>query len=70
MNNQIEITFKGMKEKVHSGTTLADLIVLAGENDKGLIVERNNHCVYPHVYSTTVVTEGDRIELINPDFGG
>ncbi|MBP1749393.1 MAG: uncharacterized protein H6Q52_1932 [Deltaproteobacteria bacterium] len=70
MENTIEIIFNGMKEKVESGTTVADLILQAGENDKGLIVEQNNRFVHPRTYQSTTVKEGDKIELINPDFGG
>ncbi len=66
----VKITLNGMQEKVPPGTTVADLIEQAGENDKNLIVERNNRFVHPHTYPSTIVGEGDRIELINPDFGG
>jgi len=70
MEKEIEIVYNGMKEKVRSGTTVADLIVLAGDNDRHLIVEQNNRFVHPHTYQSTILKEGDRIELINPDFGG
>ena len=70
MKDDIQITSNGMTEEVPPGTTVADLIVQSGENDKGLIVERNNRFVHPHAYSSTLVSHGDRIELINPDFGG
>jgi len=70
MTHDIEITFNGATEKVSCGTTVADLIAQSGENDKNLIVERNNRFVHPHTYASTPVSHGDRIELINPDFGG
>jgi thiamine biosynthesis protein ThiS len=70
MRNEIEITFNGITEKVSPGTTVADLIARSEENDKNLIVERNNRFVHPHAYASTLVGHGDRIELINPDFGG
>jgi thiamine biosynthesis protein ThiS len=70
MESIIEITLNGMLEKVPPGTTVADLIVRVGENDRNLIVERNNRFVHPHTYPSTIVGEGDRIEMINPDFGG
>ena len=40
------------------------------EHDVGLIVEHNNRFVYPQKYSTTVLSDGDKVEFINPDFGG
>ena len=70
MENIIEIILNGRQEKVSPGTTVADLIERAGENDRNLIVERNNRFVHPYAYPSTCVGDGDRIELINPDFGG
>ena len=70
MESIIEITLNGMQEKITSGTTVADLVAQAGEGDRNLIVEQNNRFVHPHSYRSTVVKKGDRIELINPDFGG
>lgn len=70
METRIEIIVNGMKEKFKTGTTVADVILHVGENDKGLIVERNNRFVHPHAYASTTLYDGDRIELINPDFGG
>jgi len=66
----IEIIFNGTKEKVPAGTTIAELIDKIGEEDKHLIVERNNSFIHPHTYPATILNEGDRIEFINPDFGG
>ena len=38
--------------------------------DIHLIVEHNVRFVYPDDYGKAVVKEGDRIEFINPNFGG
>ena len=66
----IEIIFNGLKEKVPEHTTIIDLINRQNEHDVGLIVEHNNRFVYPQKYSTTVLSDGDKVEFINPDFGG
>jgi len=66
----IEITVNGMKEKVPQGSTIKDLIEHFKEEDIHLIVEMNGSFVYPQDYSKIVVSEGDRIEFINPSFGG
>jgi len=66
----IEIIFNGVKEKVPAGATIAELIIKIGEQDKHLIVERNNTFIHPHAYPVTTLDEGDKIEFINPDFGG
>jgi len=55
---------------VPAGTTIAELIIKIGEQDKHLVVERNNRFIHPHTYSAATLNEGDRIEFINPDFGG
>jgi len=36
----------------------------------GLIVEVNNRFVFPGDYGKTFLSEGDKVEFINPDFGG
>jgi len=65
---EIWITVNGLKEKVLENSTVSFLISHFGEDDALLIVEHNCQFVYPQQYSTTVVSEGDRIELINPFF--
>jgi len=59
-----------MKEAVPEKTTIADLIVRTKEKDGGLIVEHNNKYVFAGQYETTILSEGDKVEFINPDFGG
>jgi thiamine biosynthesis protein ThiS len=67
---EIEIIFNGMKEKIPENTSVAQLINITGEKDKGLIVEHNGRFVFQQKYMTTVLSEGDKVEFINPDFGG
>ncbi|OPY77291.1 MAG: sulfur carrier protein ThiS [Syntrophorhabdus sp. PtaU1.Bin058] len=67
---KIEITFNGMKEAVPENATISDLIQLTQEKDSGLIVEINNKFVFPQQYPETVLSDGDKVEFINPDFGG
>ena len=67
---EIEIVLNGIKEKVYSGVTIADLLSRNGEKDKHLIVECNNRYVHSHAYPSTVLHDGDKLEFINPDFGG
>lgn len=70
MGAEIEIIINGLTEKVPKNATISLLIALFEENDAHLIVERNGQFVYPQKYSSTIVSEGDRIEFINPSFGG
>lgn len=68
--SEIEITLNGMKEKVPSDITISDLIRHMGEIDKHLVVELNNRFVHGYAYPSTILNGGDRVEFINPDFGG
>ncbi|PKN28420.1 MAG: hypothetical protein CVU64_13400 [Deltaproteobacteria bacterium HGW-Deltaproteobacteria-21] len=66
----IQITVNGMTEDVPEGATLAFLIEYFHEADPGLIVEHNGRYIYARQYSTTHVSQNDRVEFIHPDFGG
>jgi len=59
-----------MVEQVPEGATLAFLIEHFQEKDPSLIVEHNGRFIFPKQYSTTTVSPNDRVEFINPDFGG
>jgi sulfur carrier protein len=59
-----------MEEEVPEGVTLAFLIERFQEKDPALIVELNGRFVFPKQYSATTVSPNDRVEFINPDFGG
>jgi len=66
----VRITVNGMSEQVPEGATLAFLMEHFQEMDPALIVEHNGRYVYSRQYSTTRVSENDRVEFIHPDFGG
>lgn len=70
MGREIEIIVNGFKEKVPENATISFLIARFEEDDVHLIVERNGRFVYPQSYSSITVSEGDRVEFINPNFGG
>jgi thiamine biosynthesis protein ThiS len=70
MGRTIQITVNGMTEEVPENATLEFLIEHFREADPALIVELNRQYVYARQYSTTKVSQGDRVEFIHPDFGG
>jgi thiamine biosynthesis protein ThiS len=70
VSTPIEITLNGHRESIAERTTLSQLIAQFDEGDMHLIVEQNGRFVYPQDYDTTIVCHGDRIEFINPNFGG
>lgn len=70
MNREMQIIVNGLEERIPENCTISYLIAHFGENDVHLIVEHNGQFVYPQYYDTTTVTQGDRVEFINPSFGG
>ena len=70
MKAAIQITVNGMPEKVPADSRIADLIAFFGEKDPHLIVEHNGRFVFAQEYPTCTVSPGDRVEFINPNFGG
>ncbi len=70
MNDAIEIIVNGMKEEVPAKSRIADLIERFGEEDPDLIVEYNGRFVFAQEYAALTVSAGDRLEFINPNFGG
>ena len=66
----IEITVNDRSEQVPAHSSLEDLIRRFGEDDPHLIVELNGRFVYPREYVSTRLVESDRLEFINPNFGG
>ena len=70
MDNDISIIMNGFEETVPDSTTISQLIIRFKEGDVDLIVEHNGCFVYPSNYAATKVSPGDRVEFINPNFGG
>lgn len=70
MNQSIVIIVNGHPETIRKDMTIADLIRYFQEYDTDLIVERNGRFVYPDQYDRLVLDPGDRVEFINPNFGG
>lgn len=66
----MRIFINDFEEEVHNGCTVEDAIRRWEENDVNLVVELNHCFVHPDTYSSVRLREGDRLELINPAFGG
>ena len=69
-NEFIEITINEVRERVKVDSTLETLIRDFGEADPDLIVELNGRFIYPRAYASTIAKQEDRLEFINPNFGG
>lgn len=63
-------TINGKESAVEVGTTLAAYLEEAGLPTAGLVVERNGDILSATEWSTTVLTQADRIEIISFVAGG
>ena len=70
MDKTINVVINGLKETISENTTISQLIVGYKEGDVDLIVEHNGRFVYPRKYEEIILLHDDRIEFINPNFGG
>lgn len=70
MSRNAKIIVNGFPETVPEHATIAELIAHFKEGDTDLIVEHNGRFVFPQKYAETRVSAGDRLEFINPNFGG
>ncbi len=64
------IMVNGFREEIREGATVMEAIRRWEEEGPHLIVELNHRFVHPGAYAATPLKEGDRLELINPAFGG
>ncbi|MEW6666473.1 MAG: sulfur carrier protein ThiS [Thermodesulfobacteriota bacterium] len=69
-NRVIQIIVNGCKENVPENSTISRLIDHFGQRGPDLMVHRNGQYVWQRQYGTTIVEEGDRLDLIHIDFGG
>ena len=53
-----------------AGKTLADYLEEAGSDTRGIAVERNGAIVPKSQYASTILRDGDRIELVHCVAGG
>jgi len=69
--NPTSVTLNGVATDVPSGAaTLAELVAALGLAGKRIAVEMNGEIVPRSRYGTTVVTRGDRLEIVGAVGGG
>ena len=66
----IEVVINGQSRSVNAGTTVAGLIADLGLGDRRVAVERNRSVVPRAEHGTTVLADGDRLELVTFVGGG
>jgi sulfur carrier protein len=70
MTASIDVVINGQSRSVNTGTTVAQLISELGLGDRRVAVERNRTVVPRAEHATTVLSEGDRLEVVTFVGGG
>ena len=66
----MNLFLNGEPASVPDGVTVAAFLEKLGLPQKGVAVERNREIVSKSAYAATVLTEGDRIEIVQFVGGG
>jgi sulfur carrier protein len=66
----LRIVANGTPTELPAGATLTDLLSVLGLGAKWVVAERNGEAVPRTAMSMTVLTDGDRIELVRAVAGG
>jgi sulfur carrier protein len=70
MSVNIDVVINGQPRVVNQGTTVATLIGELGLSGKPVAVERNREVVPRAQHASTVLTAGDRVEVVTFVGGG
>ena len=70
MSTSIDVVINGQSRTVNAGTTVAALIGELGLGDRKVAVERNREVVPRASHATTVLADGDRLEVVTFVGGG
>ncbi|HEY3802189.1 MAG TPA: sulfur carrier protein ThiS [Kofleriaceae bacterium] len=70
MSVRIEIVVNGEARAVDPGTSVAALLGELGFGDRRVAVERNREVIPRAQHATTILGEGDRLELVTFVGGG
>lgn len=70
MNREIEVMVNGRREYLPEESAIALLIDRFRAGGPSLMVHRNGEYVWQEQYGTTLVRDGDSLELIHIDFAG
>jgi sulfur carrier protein len=70
MSGNIDVVINGQSRSVIHGTTVENLIVELGLGDRKVAVERNRNVVPRAEHATTMLADGDRLEVVTFVGGG
>ena len=70
MSTSIDVVINGQRRIVNTGTTVLALIAELGLDGKPVAVERNREIVPRAHHASTVLADGDRLEVVTFVGGG
>jgi sulfur carrier protein len=70
MSTSIDVVINGQRRIVNAGTTISALIVELGLDGKPVAVECNREVVPRAKHGTTILADGDRLEVVTFVGGG
>jgi sulfur carrier protein len=70
MSTSIDVVINGQPRTVNAGTTVSALIGELGLADRKVAIERNREVVPRAQHATTVLADGDRLEVVTFVGGG
>ena len=70
MTGSIDVVINGQARAVNVGTTIEKLITDLGLGDRKVAVERNRNVVPRAEHASTVLVDGDRLEVVTFVGGG
>jgi len=66
----VHVTVNGTDTEVARGASVDDLLVQLGLDGRWVVVERNREPMLRRDLATTVLVDGDRVELVRAVAGG
>ena len=70
MSTAIGVVINGQQRSVNAGTSVASLVEELGFGGKTVAVERNREVVPRAHHATTILADGDRLEVVTFVGGG
>ncbi len=66
----LNIVLNGENREIQPGQSLSELLINLGLGERRLAVELNNSIVPRGEHSTTILNDGDRVEIVHAIGGG
>ncbi len=66
----MRVKINGIFQEIENGLCLEKLLSLLEEMPQYYVVAINYNCISNQDYSTTLIAEGDEIEIVSPMSGG